>query len=45
MIDNALSQMMSSELVSSGENTDVLLELRTLLTMTAQVPATAAAEA
>lgn len=31
IIDVALSQMMSRELVSSGEVTDVLLDLRTLL--------------
>ncbi len=39
VIDKALSQMMSRELVSSGEITDVLLDVRTLLT----APATAAA--
>lgn len=39
VIDKALSQMMSRELVSSGEITDVLLDVRTLLTM----PATLAA--
>ena len=33
VIDKALSQMMSRELVSSGEITDVLLDVRTLLTM------------
>ena len=48
VIDKALSQMMSRELVSSGEITDVLLDVRTLLTMPAKdadkVPATAAAE-
>ena len=38
VIDKALSQMMSRELVSSGEITDVLLDVRTLLTMPAQVP-------
>jgi len=32
VIDKALSQMMSRELVSSGEITDVLLDVRTLLT-------------
>ena len=31
IIDAALSQMMSRELVSAGEVTDVLLDLRTLL--------------
>lgn len=45
IIDKALSQMMSRELVSSGEITDVLLDVRTLLTMPARVPAVAAAEA
>jgi hypothetical protein len=39
IIDKALGQMMSRELVSSGEITDVLLDVRTLLTMPAQVPA------
>ena len=33
VIDKALSQMMSRELVSSGEITNVLLDVRTLLTM------------
>ena len=33
VIDKALSQMMSRELVSSGEITDVLLDVRSLLTM------------
>jgi hypothetical protein len=44
VIDKALSQMMSRELVSSGEITDVLLDVRTLLTMPAKVPASAIAE-
>jgi hypothetical protein len=44
IIDKALSQMMSRELVSSGEITDVLLDVRTLLTMPARVPAAAIAE-
>jgi hypothetical protein len=44
VIDKALSQMMSRELVSSGEITDVLLDVRTLLTMPARVPAAAIAE-
>lgn len=35
VIDKALSQMMSRELVSTGEITDVLLDVRTLLTMPA----------
>lgn len=34
IIDKALGQMMSRELVSSGEITDVLLDVRTLLTTT-----------
>jgi hypothetical protein len=41
VIDKALSQMMSRELVSSGEITDVLLDVRTLLTMPVRVPAAA----
>ncbi|MFZ4718864.1 MAG: hypothetical protein ACOYMR_05540 [Ilumatobacteraceae bacterium] len=45
VIDKALSQMMSRELVSSGEITDVLLDVRTLLTMPAKVPASATADA
>jgi len=32
VIDKALAQMMSRELVSSGEVTDVLLDVRSLLT-------------
>ena len=39
VIDKALAQMMSRELVSSGEVTDVLLDVRTLLPL----PAPAAA--
>ncbi len=35
VIDKALGQMMSRSLVSSGEITDVLLDVRTLLTMPA----------
>lgn len=35
VIDKALGQMMSRELVSSGEITDVLLDVRTLLTLPA----------
>ena len=35
VIDKALSQMMSRELVSSGEVTDVLLDVRSLLTLPA----------
>ena len=35
VIDKALGQVMSRELVSSGEVTDVLLDLRSLLTMPA----------
>ena len=37
VIDKALGQMMSRELVSSNEVTDVLLDVRSLLTL----PATA----
>lgn len=33
VIDKALAQMMRRELVSSGEITDVLLDVRSLLTM------------
>jgi hypothetical protein len=40
VIDKALSQMMSRELVSTGEVTDVLLDVRSLLTLPAPVPAT-----
>lgn len=39
VIDKALSQMMSRELVSSGEITDVLLDVRTLLTAPVTVSA------
>jgi len=39
VIDKALGQMMRRELVSSGEITDVLLDVRTLLTMPAPVTA------
>ena len=35
VIDKALGQMMSRELVSSDEVTDVLLDVRSLLTMSA----------
>ncbi len=35
VIDKALAQMMRRELVSSGEITDVLLDVRSLLTMPA----------
>jgi len=35
VIDKALSQMLKRELVSSGEITDVLLDVRSLLTMPA----------
>ncbi|MBI4932702.1 MAG: hypothetical protein HY828_02415 [Actinobacteria bacterium] len=41
VIDKALSQMMRRELVSSGEITDVLLDVRTLLTMPVREPAVA----
>jgi len=40
VIDKALAQMLRRELVSSGEVTDVLLDVRTLLTL----PAAAAEE-
>ena len=43
VIDKALSQMMSRELVSSGEITDVLLDVRSLLTMPAHAAAAAQA--
>jgi hypothetical protein len=33
VIDKALAQMLTRELVSSGEVTDVLLDVRTLLTL------------
>lgn len=39
VIDKALGQMMSRELVSTGEVTDVLLDVRSLLTMPALAPA------
>lgn len=46
VIDKALGQMMRRELVSSGEITDVLLDVRSLLTMpshtAAAVPAVTA---
>ena len=38
VIDKALSQMMSRELVSTGEVTDVLLDVRSLLTTPAKTP-------
>jgi len=38
VIDKALGQMMTRELVSSGEVTDVLLDVRSLLTMPALAP-------
>jgi hypothetical protein len=41
VIDKALAQMMSRELVSTGEVTDVLLDVRTLLTAPAKTPAPA----
>jgi hypothetical protein len=37
VIDKALGQMMSRELVSSNEVTDVLLDVRSLLTLPATV--------
>jgi len=39
VIDKALAQMLSRELVSTGEVTDVLLDVRTLLTLPAPAPA------
>jgi len=44
VIDKALAQMMRRELVSSGEITDVLLDVRTLLTMPAHAAATATSD-
>ena len=41
VIDEALAQMLSRELVSSGEVADLLLDVRTLLTTSAAVPAPA----
>lgn len=41
VIDKALSQMMSRELVTTGEVTDVLLDVRTLLTLPVAAAATA----
>ena len=38
VIDKALAQMLRRELVSSGEVTDVLLDVRTLLTLPATTP-------
>ncbi|MCU1503842.1 MAG: hypothetical protein JWM12_3196 [Ilumatobacteraceae bacterium] len=43
IIDKALGQMMSRALVSSGEITDVLLDVRSLLTMPAMSVVGAAA--
>jgi hypothetical protein len=43
VIDKALGQMMSRELVSTGEVTDVLLDVRSLLTLPVPVPATSPA--
>lgn len=42
VIDKALAQMMRRELVSSGEVTDVLLDVRSLLTLPAPAAAVAA---
>ena len=39
IIDKALGQMMSRELVTTGEVTDVLLDVRSLLTLPAPVEA------
>lgn len=41
VIDEALAQMLSRELVSSGEVADLLLDVRTLLTASAATPADA----
>jgi hypothetical protein len=38
VIDKALAQMISREIVSSGEVADVLLDVRSLLTLPAPVP-------
>jgi hypothetical protein len=38
VIDKALAQMMSRELVSTGEVTDVLLDVRSLLTLPDRTP-------
>ena len=38
VIDKALGQMMSRELVTTNEVTDVLLDVRSLLTLPALVP-------
>lgn len=45
IIDKALSQMMRRELVSSGEITDVLLDVRALLTHPVAATPAAAADA
>ncbi|MGD9997353.1 MAG: hypothetical protein AB7L17_07800 [Ilumatobacteraceae bacterium] len=39
IIDRALGQMMTRELVTSGEVTDVLLDVRSLLTLPAAADA------
>jgi hypothetical protein len=39
IIDRALGQMMTRELVTTGEVTDVLLDVRSLLTLPAPVEA------
>jgi hypothetical protein len=44
VIDKALSQMMSRELVSTGEVTDMLLDVRSLLTVPALITAELTAE-
>lgn len=41
VIDEALAQMLSRELVSSGEVADLLLDVRTLLTASAAAGTTA----
>jgi hypothetical protein len=45
VIDKALAQMLTRELVSSGEMTDVLLDVRSLLTMPAVAASADPAEA
>jgi hypothetical protein len=42
VIDKALAQMMSRELVSTGEVTDVLLDVRSLLTLPDRTPVASA---
>ena len=44
VIDSALSRMMTRELVTSGEVTDVLLDVRSLLTLPSEAAAVATAD-